>query len=71
MIILLIMTFVIIALLEIPELVKKEYWRELVAFSILLVLSFVLSLLLVIGVELPSPSKGIEYIVKDLLHLSY
>ena len=68
---LLIMVFVGIALFEVPGLIKKKHWRELIAFSLFLLLAFILTLLQTIGVKIPSPMKSIQYLVKDLLHLSY
>lgn len=50
---------------------KKKYWRELTVFSLLLLLAFILSLLQTMGVKIPSPMKGIQYLIKDILGLSY
>ena len=71
MIFLLIIVFIGIALFEIPGLIRKKYWRELTVFSIFLLLAFILSLLQAIGTKIPSPMKGIQYLVKDILHLNY
>ena len=68
---LLIIVFIGIALFEIPGLIRKKYWRELTVFSIFLLLAFILSLLQAIGTKIPSPMKGIQYLVKDILHLNY
>lgn len=71
MIFLLIMVFIAIVLLEVPGLIRKKYWRELTVFSLLLLLAFILSLLQTMGVKIPSPMKGIQYLIKDILHLNY
>lgn len=71
MIFLLIIVFIGIALFEVPGLIRKKYWRELTVFSIFLLLAFILSLLQTIGVKIPNPTKGMQYLVKDILHLNY
>lgn len=69
MIILVVGVFALIAGLQVPGLVRKGYWRELVVFSILLGMGFVLSVLLAMGVELPYISSGITRIVKSIFGL--
>ncbi|MDK2822481.1 MAG: hypothetical protein PWQ67_868 [Clostridia bacterium] len=64
--ILLIIAFIGIALFEVPGLIQRKYWRELIFFLILLLLAFILSFLQVIGIKIPSPIKGIEFLVKYL-----
>ena len=71
MILLLIAAFTGIALLEARSLIREGYRRELTAFSVFLLVAFVLSLLLTIGVEIPSPMEGIQYFIKDILNLGY
>ncbi len=71
MIFLLIIAFAGIALYEVPGLVRKKYWREFAVFSFFFLLAFVLALLQTVGVKIPSPIKGIQYVIKDILHLSY
>lgn len=71
LIFLLIAVFIVIALYEIPDLSRKKYWCELAAFSFFMLLVLVLSLLLTIGVKIPSPMKGIEYFYKEILDLHY
>ena len=63
MILLLIMAFIGIGLFEIPGLIQKKYWRELIVFLIFLLFTFVVSILQVMGVQLPNPTKGIEFLV--------
>ncbi|KJS87214.1 MAG: hypothetical protein JM58_04950 [Peptococcaceae bacterium BICA1-8] len=67
MIILLITAFIGIALFEVPGLVHKKYWRELIVFLLFLLFAFILSLLQIMGVKLPNPTKGIEFVVKYFL----
>ena len=71
MVFLLILVFIVIALIEIPSLIRKKYWRELVVFLFFLLFVFIMTLLQIIGIKLPNPVKGLEYLIKDVLHLSY
>lgn len=71
MIILLLIGFAGIALLDAPKLIKSKSWKELTVFSILFIFAFTISLLQIWGIKFPSPIKGIQYIIKDLLHLNY
>lgn len=71
MIFLIIIVFIGIMLYEVPGLVKKGYWRELIVFSIFTAVAFAMSLFYVIGLPLPNPVKGTEYLIKDILHLNY
>ena len=71
MIFLIIMVFTGISLFEISGLIRKGYWRELIVFSFLLLSAFILSLLQAAGVVITSPMNSIQYLIKDILHLSY
>lgn len=71
MIILLILLLAGIILLEVPGLIRQKYWRELVVFSLLLSFGFFVSLLHILGVPLPSSTKMITYLIRDVLHLNY
>lgn len=69
--VLLIIVLVFIALREIPNLIKQKYWRELTAFIVFLSIATTLSLLISFGVQIPSPIKGIMYIIEDVLDIAY
>lgn len=71
MIILLLILFAIIAYVNIPPLVKKKQWWDLKVYCGFFVVALTLSVLLALGVDIPSPIKGIQFIIKDLLHLNY
>lgn len=71
MILLLILFFIGAAWFEVPGLIRKKYFRELTVFSLFLLSAFILAFLQIIGVNLPSPIGGIDYLIKDLLHLNY
>lgn len=69
MIALLILAFAIVGVMETRTLWQKKYWRELAVFSALHLTAFILCLLLSLGYELPSPVKGIEFLVKSVFRL--
>lgn len=71
MIVLLTIAFLGVVLFEVPDLIRKKHWRELIAFSVFLSLAFGLAVLQIFGVKIPSPIRGIVYLIKDVLHLSY
>ncbi|MEN6461890.1 MAG: hypothetical protein ABFC94_11050 [Syntrophomonas sp.] len=52
MIALLILVFAIIALLQVPSLVRKQWWRELITFLVLWLLGLILSILVSLGVKI-------------------
>ena len=66
---LLLIIFITIALFEIPGLVKKNYWRELVIFSLMLTFDFILYFLLIMGVDFPSITTALIQWIKPLYNL--
>ena len=68
---LIIFIFGVVAFLQILILLKKRYWRELIVFSLLHTAAFVLSLLYVLGVQIPSPMLFIKYVIENVLHIKY
>ncbi len=71
MIFLLISVFIFVAIYDAPVLIREKYWKELAVFSIMFLAAFAVALLQFYGVEIPSPIKGAQYILQDVLHLSY
>ncbi|RCX20945.1 hypothetical protein DFR58_101148 [Anaerobacterium chartisolvens] len=71
MIILLFLSYAAIALFQIPSLVRKKLWRELVAFCCFLLFAFIFSLLIGLGVKIPSPLMLIQNKIQDPLNLHY
>ncbi|HPU36322.1 MAG TPA: hypothetical protein PL078_05060 [Bacillota bacterium] len=57
---LLALIFIAIIALEVPGLVRKKMWRELTAFSVLLLIGMVLSFGQALKLPLPNPTRGIE-----------
>ncbi len=66
MIALLLLGFGIVALLQIPGLVRKQWWRELIVFTMLWLSGLILSLFLTFGVKLPAVTTIIGNIVSKL-----
>ncbi len=58
--ILIILGFVIMAPITVVPLVKRKYWRELVVFSFLYVISFTICILQQVGVKLPHPFDALK-----------
>lgn len=71
MIFLLTLAFICLTLYEIPDLIKKRFWKELAVVSFLLSLAFIISILKILKVDIPNPVKDVQYWVKNLMHLSY
>lgn len=69
--IILLLIFASMAYIQVPGLVKNKYWKELIAFSAFFVASFVLSILYVMDINIPSPIKGVKYIIEDVFNIKY
>ena len=66
-VVLVILAYIIIGAIEIVPLVKKKEKKELVLYSATFLFAFVISVLLSLGVKIPSPAKPIEKIVMTIL----
>jgi len=64
MVIIIIITYLIIGIIEIIPLIKKKMKKELIIYSVTFITAFVLSILLSLGVKIPSPAKPIENVIK-------
>ncbi|SMC90090.1 hypothetical protein SAMN02745168_0261 [Papillibacter cinnamivorans DSM 12816] len=69
--ILLLAVFAVIALSEVPTLIREKRWRELIAFSALYGLALFYASSLTLGAPPPSPIRLIMYFIKDVLHIGY
>ncbi len=69
MIIILIIVFIVIALFDVPGLIRKHYWLELAIYSSLMLTALILSVLLVLGVPLPVVTTGIGRFIEKVFHL--
>ncbi|HBQ86478.1 MAG TPA: hypothetical protein DER33_05565 [Syntrophomonas sp.] len=56
--------FAIIGFYQIPALVQRKYWRELAAYSVLMVVAFILTLMRVMELKLPQPNEGVMVVLK-------
>lgn len=63
--------YIAVAIIQIPGLVKKKLWKDLVVFSLFYIAAVVLSSLFALGVEIPSPMKGVQYVIEDVFGLKY
>lgn len=61
-VIFLLVIFIGIILYEVPYLIRKKMWKELITFFMLLTGGFILNLLLVIGIKMPNPTTLVETI---------
>lgn len=66
MIALLLIGFGIVALIQIPGLVRKQWWRELIVFTILWLSGLTLSVMLSLGVKIPEVTMIIGNIVSKM-----
>lgn len=66
MFILIIILFIIILKIELPELREEQNKRDLKVFLCFYTIALVLSLLLAFGIDIPSPLMPIYYFTKDI-----
>ena len=67
MFVLVILAYALIGFIEIVPLVQKKQHKELVLYSVTFGLAFIISLLLSLGVKIPSPARPIERLVLFIL----
>lgn len=67
MFILVILAYAVIGFIEIVPLVKRKQKKEVILYSVTFSCAFILSLLLSLGVDIPSPARPIERVVKAVL----
>ncbi|WHY95676.1 hypothetical protein [Peribacillus simplex] len=61
-------TGAIISFFEIPPLVKKKCWKEIVIFILLLLVGMTLSILIIKDITIPTPIDWITKIYSPLAH---
>lgn len=71
MIFLVVVVFALMGLSDFPTLIKNKKWYEVSVLSGLYVFVFILAALQTFGVVLPSPIKGIQSFITNVLHLGY
>ncbi|HHY12183.1 MAG TPA: hypothetical protein GX529_06085 [Firmicutes bacterium] len=67
---LLVAVFALIAWHEVPAIVKKQQWRELTLFSVLMLSTLTLSILMLMKVSVPNPTKLTEALVRYLMEIT-
>lgn len=67
MIILLLIGFGIMAMIQIPSLIQKRWWKELTCFAVLWFVSLVLSIMVLAGITLPPISTIINNFIAGRL----
>lgn len=71
MLIVIIIAFIIIAIMDLPALIKSKQRPDLIIYSVFFVSTLILAMLLLFGIAIPSPIKGAQYFIKDIFHLGY
>ncbi len=66
LVLLAIFIFIIIGLIEIPDLIKKKQQRELIAFVGLLIPGMIITIMISLNMKVPNPVTGIDYIVQHI-----
>lgn len=66
-----ILIYALITILTVPGLIKRKEWRELAAFSVLCLIAFVLGMMYVLDIPVPSPMKGLQHLIADILGIKY
>ena len=69
--ILFLLIYILIIVLNVPGLIKKREWKELAAFSVLYIIAFVLGLMYVLDIPVPSPMKGLQHLIVDIMGIKY
>lgn len=69
MIALLLVGFAILALLQIPSLVRKRWWRELICFAVLWFMGLILSIMVSMGINLPPITTIINKFITETFGL--
>lgn len=67
----LLLVYAFIFLVNVPGLVKRKERKELVVFFILYIIGFVLGLMYALDIPVPSPMKGLDYLISDKMGIKY
>jgi uncharacterized membrane protein (DUF2068 family) len=66
MTVLMLAAFAVLIMLEAPGLIKKKQWRELAAYSTLMIIAIVISVLYTQHIDVPNPVKNTQYYMKNI-----
>lgn len=67
----LLLIYAFIAVLNIPGMIKEKEWRELAVFSIFYAAGFLLGLLYVLDIPIPSPMEGLDHLIVQVMGIKY
>ena len=65
----LVLLFLAIIVIQVPGLIKKQMWRELMAFSFLLLIGMVYSIGQTMRFPMPNPTKALDFAYNLLMTL--
>lgn len=68
MLIVLFLIFLILALIDVPWLVRKKFWWELAVYSGLMLFALVFSVLMVMEVPLPAVTTELANLIKKIIN---
>ena len=69
MIALVLMGFGMVALIQIPGLVRKQWWRELICFTVFWSLGLIFAVILSMGIKLPPLTTIINETITGILKI--
>lgn len=61
--------FLILALFDVPQLIREKYWWELAVYSGLMLAALILSALMIMGVPLPAITTEITNFIKKAFNV--
>jgi hypothetical protein len=67
-IVLILIAFALLALLQIPNLIQKHWWKELICFFALWLMGLILSVMISIGIILPPISTIINKFITRIFY---
>lgn len=71
MIVMVVIIFILMALSDFPKLIHDKKWYETTVLAGIYAIVMSLAVLFAAGVTLPSPIKGIQNFIINVLHLGY
>ena len=67
----LLLIYAFIMIVNVPGLIQRKEWRELTTFTVLYFIAFALGLMYVLDIPVPSPMKGLQHLIVDILGMEY
>lgn len=69
MIFLISLAFIVIAAIEIPGLIVKKMWGELATVCILIAIGYIMALIPVMNIDVPTPNDAIIFLITEIINL--